>query len=205
MNLNSNPKYSNGSLLEKESAGAILRSPYNEPIGDQMAISGKIKPGMVLGIAGMLISSAGALAGPSTLQKCLFLSGACLLISTSVIERHRLYIWLQAIVIAGTLAAFMPAGQWAKAAVPLCGGAIFAIASLPILRRNPNEILGAAGVLALSAGFAVSHPAVYLLGALLVSIYSLVEYRRGSKIALLWLILNSVFAATALVALAKGA
>ncbi|HPN85020.1 MAG TPA: hypothetical protein PK821_06765 [Victivallales bacterium] len=156
---------------------------------------------VLFGIIGMLLSSVGALITISNTQKLLFLVGALFLITSSIIEKHFLYTCLQGIIIAGTVVAFLPVSGHFKALVPLLGGIIFMIVSYPKFRNKPNEFIGALGVITIGAGFAVSHPVIYFTGALMVAIYSLLEFYKGVKIALLWLILNSIFAVTAIVAI----
>lgn len=156
---------------------------------------------LIFASLGLLISSYGVLLSSSDMQKKLFFVGAVFLISSSIVERHRLYIWLQAVVIVGTLSAFLPIQNRMKFLFPVSAGVLYLVVNRKFLLKRNSELLGAVGVILLSTGFAISHPAVYLSGALVISAYSFGEFRRGVKIALLWLILNLIFAASSIYAL----
>lgn len=156
---------------------------------------------IALSVIGMLIIIVGNLITDLAMQKVCYLSGGvCMLISAGL-ERQLFFTVLQLIISIGALTAFIPLLPTVKAAIPLVFSviAIFYLANKGLL-KDRLSILGCVGLIILAIGYAITHPIVYWLGAMVLTIYSFIAYRRGVTIALLWGILNAVFVVTASVA-----
>lgn len=156
---------------------------------------------IALSIIGMLVIIVGNLITDLAIQKACYLSGGiCMLISASL-ERQLFFTVLQLIITIGALTAFIPLLPAVKAAIPLVCSviAIFYLANKGLL-KDRLSILGCVGLIVLAMGYAITHPVVYWIGAMILTVYSFIAYRRGVTIALLWGILNAVFVVTASVA-----
>jgi hypothetical protein len=157
---------------------------------------------LFIGVVGMLISSYGNLIHQLHTQKWCYFFGASLLLVSSLLERHKFFIALQIIIVAGTITAFTPFSFLLKAAIPIILSAI-TIIYFAITKQLEDKLtlLGSLGIAFLAAGYAVSRPIVFFFGAVVLMIYSFISYRRGAAIALIWALLNVIFAATATVAI----
>ncbi|MDC0358026.1 hypothetical protein OAO01_04350 [Oligoflexia bacterium] len=157
-----------------------------------------MKIALLLGTIGMLSACFGALLEPCELQKVLFLAGAVMMFLAAVLEQQRFFIALQVILLSGTLIAFAPLEAWMKVAVPI---SVSAITVLALYRVGAFEDklgrLGAVGMTVLAIGYAITHPAVYLVGGATLALYAWNSYRAGVQLAILWAVLNAVFAVTA--------
>jgi hypothetical protein len=154
---------------------------------------------LFIGVVGMLILSyANLLAQASPAQKTYYLTGAILLFISSLLERQLFFTILQVVLISGTAVAFATLPVFVKAAIPLVLS-IIAIIYFYIsgLLRDRLTFFGCAGMLFLAAGYAVSYPVFYFLGALIVMIFSFISYSRGVTLGLLWGVLNAIFTITA--------
>jgi hypothetical protein len=152
---------------------------------------------IIIGIIGFILTIAGTFLLPGNSQKVLFLLGSIFLFYSSFLEKHMFFAILEVIVLAGTLIAFAPVSMVLKAGLPIVMSilAIILLISRGML-KDPENILGFIGLLLLAIGYAISNPIVYLISGVLLAIYSYFSYRRGARIALLFMILNSVFAIT---------
>ena len=152
------------------------------------------KKTMIPGILGMLLIILALLCGPTETQRWLFFLGALGMTLMALLERHKLFIGLQIVIISGTLTAFLPTGDLVKGFIP-------AFVSLPILYLlytkgildTWGRGLGALALITLGIGYAAQHSLIYFLGGLLVSLFSLLEFYSGFKPALIWLSLNLIF------------
>lgn len=152
----------------------------------------------MLGIIGMFIACYGNLSHDINLQKWSYLIGAFLLLISSSLEKQKFFIILQIIIISGAAVAFAPFPPFYKAAVPIILSIlaiIYFIASKQL--KDPLTAFGCAGIALLAAGYAITDPIIFFLGSVVLMLYSYLSFRRGVRIALLWAILNAVFAATA--------
>ena len=158
-----------------------------------------------LGILGLTLTIIGTFLDPNLIQKTFFISGASLLLVSSILEKASFFIILEIIVLAGTLVAFFPISTIAKAGVPVTLSivSIIYLAKQGILHDRVN-IVGCLGLLFLATGFAISNPIIYFLGGLTLSIYSYLSYRVSQlTIALLFAILNAVFTVTSVISIIK--
>jgi len=157
---------------------------------------------LAIGILGMLIIIAGNLVADLFIQKLCYLCGGMLLFISSLLERHTFFTILQVIIIAGTSIAFAPIDPLYKALLPIT---LSILAIIYFIKQgylaDRLTWFGCIGILFLAAGYAITHPVIFFLGAIGLTIYSFGVYRRGVAIGLLWGILNAIFALTALVAI----
>lgn len=164
-------------------------------------IIGNHKINLLIGIIGMLIASSGNLLTEAILRKECFLIGAILLLISSLLERQLFFILLQIIIVVGTAIAFTSLSPLYKTLVPIVLSIIAIIYFISQgLLKDWLTFIGCLGIAFLAAGYAITEPVIYLLGAVTLMIYSFGSYRRGVTIALLWAILNAVFALTAIIA-----
>lgn len=156
---------------------------------------------IALSILGMFFVIVGTLVMDVTLQKNCYLVGGISMLLSAALERQAFFVVLQSIISVGALVAFLPIASVLKAAIPLCLGVI---AIICFARRKMLQdwlaVLGCVGIILIAAGYAIAHPLVYFLGAVVLTIYSFAAYKRGVAIGLLWGILNVIFAITSSVA-----
>ncbi len=159
-----------------------------------------VKVSRCIGLAGMFITILGVIQTDLWLQKSCFLTGAILLCITAHIERHRLFFWLEVVIVIGTLMAFTNTSDATKASIPIIFGAIIFLMLYKQKAFTPAyQWLGGIGLLMLAVGFAIVHPLVYLAGGIILTLYSWKDYQKGASIALIWLILNLVFSVLAFI------
>lgn len=153
---------------------------------------------IAIGVIGMLIACYGNLIHNAITQKWCYLIGAILLFISSILERQKFFIILQIIITAGAAIAFAPIFPWQKAAVPISLSVIAIIYFIVSKQlKDPLTALGCLGIVLLAAGYAVTNPIIFFFGSFILMIYAFISYRRGVAIALIWAILNALFAATA--------
>jgi len=151
-----------------------------------------------ISIIGMLIIIYGTLLTDLAQQESCYLSGGILMLISAALERQTFFVILQSIISVGALVAFTSFTPMIKAAIPL-GLSVIAIIYLvnQQLLNDKLSITGCIGLISIAAGYAIAHPVVYLVGAIVLTIYSFGAYQqRGSTIGLLWGILNTVFSVT---------
>ena len=153
-----------------------------------------LKKTMIPGILGMSLVISALLCSNPQGQRWLFFLGAIGMTLMALLEKHKLFIGLQLVIISGTLIAFFPVGDTIKGLIPM-------LVSLPVLYilhhkkiiDTGRRRLGAFALVVLGVGFAVQHIFIYFLGGLLISIFSFLELCSGFKPAIIWLTLNLVF------------
>ncbi len=156
---------------------------------------------LAIGVVGMLIASYGNLVHQLNTQKWCYLIGALFLLLSSLLEKQKFFIALQIIIAAGAAVAFTAYPPLYKAAVPIVLSIlaiIYFIASKQL--KDPLTAFGCLGIVLLAAGYAITNPIIFFLGSFVLMIYSYGSFRRGVSIALLWAILNALFAVTAAMA-----
>lgn len=153
---------------------------------------------MIPGVLGMLLICWG-LSSPAGIDvRWLFFLGALGMTATALIERHALFVGLQGVILGGTIAAFLPIQEELKTLIPL-------VVSVPILwllkkrqfLQDANTWLGAVSLTVLGIAYAAQQPLAFLLGGVLVSVFSYIEWRRGFSPAVVWLALNVLFSVLA--------
>lgn len=152
-----------------------------------------------IGALGLLCAIIGNLYPATMLQKHLYLAGGVLLFISALLEKEEFFITLEVVVIICALLAYLPEHGQLKMAVPLLLS-VFSVAYLFYrgLLGSALSLLGVAGLVFLGLGYATLNPLIYLAGGIVLTLYSAISYFRGVRIALLWAILNAVFAVTAL-------
>lgn len=157
---------------------------------------------LMIGLVGMLIVIAGTLITPGVTQKVLYLVGALFMLTSAALEHQVFFVILQIIIVVGAAVALTHWSFWIKAIVPLvCSFAALIYFYYTKALHDHLTQVGCGGLIAIALGFANSSPIIYLIGGILLAIYGFWSFRRGVKIALLWAILNSIFAFTSLVAI----
>ncbi|MCB0334399.1 MAG: hypothetical protein KDD55_12915 [Bdellovibrionales bacterium] len=159
---------------------------------------------MLPGILGMALTLCGLLLPISFEQRLLFFLGALGPTVTAYLESHRLFLALQAIVLSGTVVAFVTLSPFIKASIPF----LVAVPVLFLLKKHEefstrNDTFGALSLLLLSAGYATQGMLFLFLGGFAVSIYSVIEWMKGFAPALIWFALNLIFTILAGVNLLK--
>lgn len=174
----------------------------SKPISNAQNRFGYYWLNLLLGILGMAIACYGNLLPFSVAQKICYFVGALLLLLSSILEKQLFFIVLQIIIASGAGIALLTIPPSYKAAFPIVLS-ILAIVYFVKQRQLQDKVmsLGVLGIAVLAAGYAITKPSVYFLGASLLMVYSFLSYHKGVKIALLWAVLNAVFAITAALAI----
>ncbi len=172
---------------------AIIDDVPSKPIGNH-------KVNVLIGVVGMAIIIYGNLLPATTAQKLCYLFGGIIMMVSALLEKQSFFIILQVIIVSGAAIAFAPMPAIYRACVPILLS-IIAIAHFAMKGElsNKTTLLGNLGIVFLAAGYAITNPVIYFIGGALLSIYSLISFKQGVKIAILWAILNIIFSATALV------
>jgi len=162
---------------------------------------GSHRVNVAIGIVGMLLVIAGTLLPADLTQKLYYLLGAGLMLISATLERQRFFIILEIIIVAGTAVALTSLSGITKEAVPLLLS-ILALSYFAVRGelKDPLTLFGTIGLIVLAIGFAITNPIIYLVGGLLLAIYSYGSFRRGVKIAMIWAVLNAIFVVTSIVA-----
>jgi hypothetical protein len=155
-----------------------------------------------IGTIGLFCAIIGNLYPATMLQKHLYLAGGVLLFISALLEKEEYFITLEVVVIISALLAYLSEYNELKMAVPLFLS-FMSVAYLYYrkLLGSTLSLLGVAGLVFLGLGYATLNPLIYLTGGLVLTLYSTLSYFKGVGIALLWAILNAVFAMTACYAL----
>jgi hypothetical protein len=166
------------------------------------AIIGNHYVNLAISIMGMLIASYGNLVSELDIKKWCYLIGALLLLLSALLEKQKFLIALQIIISGGAAIAFTDYPPLYKEAVPI-GLSILAIIYFIMTRQFNNllTIFGCFGITVLAAGYAVTNPIIFFLGASVLMVYSYESFKQGVDIALLWAILNALFCVTATLAI----
>jgi len=151
-----------------------------------------------IGTIGLLCAIIGNLYPATMLQKHLYLAGGVLLLISALLEKEEYFITLEVVVIISAFLAYLSGYNELKMAVPLFLS-LMSIAYLYYrkLLGSALSFLGVAGLVFLGLGYATLNPVIYFAGGLVLTLYSTLSYFKGVGIALLWAILNAVFAMTA--------
>ncbi|MES2998168.1 MAG: hypothetical protein V4700_02475 [Pseudomonadota bacterium] len=157
-----------------------------------------------LAIIGMLIIIAGTLITPLQPQKLCYLTGGLFLLLSAILERQLFFTLLQLIISSGTLIAFAPLTSFYKALVPICLSIIVIVYFIKTGKlHNPLNRLGCLGLIFLGIGYAITHPLIYFLGGVCLTLFSFAAFRQGVRLGLVWGLLNAVFTVTAGIATYK--
>lgn len=152
-----------------------------------------------VGIIGMLLATyANLLPQMSLLQKSFYFIGAVLMLISSTLEKQRFFMVLQLVIVGSTAIAFAPLAPIIKTSFSVACSVIAILYFIFTGQcKDKLTIFGCLGIAILAIGYAVTNPVIYLLGSIALFIYSLLSYKRGIKIAIVWVIMNIVFSITA--------
>lgn len=171
---------------------------------------------LIIGIIAMvLLVIATLLEGGSDTQKILFLIGVPTLGITAYMDKQKMFTVLQSVVTIGAILAFFPTVSEEIKYVILLGGALLGIVYLFKLKYYKEDKfgwIGTVGLLSIAAGLATNailHPIWFnfFLGAggSIVAVYSTLNFFRYKvKIALIWIVLNVLFAINPILNLLKA-
>lgn len=156
---------------------------------------------LLTGITGAIITFAGLFTAPSQI---FYVLGSTLLLITASKARLIFFIALELILIAGHGVVLLDIGPVTQLTLPilLCLQLLF-FYFLSGQLNNGFLLIGIAGIAALSVGLSYVNQWIFLFGSSAVALYSL-YYARKNKLALIWGVLNTLFAATALYKLVQG-
>lgn len=166
-----------------------IGDPLNKPNTNYFIIS--------LGIIGSLVTLFGLSQNPAELY---YVCGSTLLFITALYFRLFFFIALEIILIAGHGAILLGIGSILQIALP-----ILLCVQLLIFYYLSNQLTnvfiltGISGIAVLSIGFSYENQWVFFIGSSAVAIYAFYAATK-SKVALLWAILNTLFA---IIAIAK--
>ncbi|MFH1520399.1 MAG: hypothetical protein ABID61_02020 [Candidatus Micrarchaeota archaeon] len=158
-----------------------------------------------IGLVAMLLLLVGVFSEPASLQqKVLFLIGAIVLTAVARINKQEMLFTLQIIITLGSSLAFIDVGSIIKYIV-LLGAAVVGVGYLVLTKNYKNDkitFVCTIGLILIAAGMATDakiYPLYFGLflgfGGLLVAFYSFIDYFfNKDKIAIIWFILNLVFA-----------
>lgn len=158
-----------------------------------------------LGVIGMLVIITGTLITPlQTPQKLCYLIGGLFLLLSSILERQLFFTLLQIVISSGALIALAPITPFYKALVPI-SLSIIVIAYLiqAGMLKDPLNRLGCLGLVFLAIGYAITHPLIYFLGGICLTLFSFAAFKQGIRLGLVWGVLNAVFTITSGIAVYK--
>jgi hypothetical protein len=153
-----------------------------------------VRLGRVVTAIGMLFTIGANFLPPSNNRALGFVIGGVLMTFATVIERKWFFTVLQAVVFIGAVSYFLPLNLITKIIVPLTIGIGFT--SYCWWKKWFGDrflVFGDIGIIMLALGYALGHPVLYLVGGLLLALYSWASYFRGVTLAIFWAILNTIF------------
>ncbi|MBA3535133.1 MAG: hypothetical protein H0T84_00760 [Tatlockia sp.] len=150
---------------------------------------------LLSGIVGSCILFLGLI---KTSPQLYYVVGSTLLLFTALHFRLIYFIALELIIIAGHGASLLHIGTTLQIAMPiLLTLQLFAFYCLSGQLSNVFLLIGIAGIAFHSVGFSYENQWIFFFGSISIAIYAFYVYFKGKKAALLWAILNSLFALTA--------
>ena len=159
---------------------------------------------VVIGGIGMLIIIMGTLITSLPTQKLCYLFGGLFLLLSSLLERQLFFTLFQIVISSGALIAFAPIPAFYKTLLPISLSILVIVYFIKQGKfKDPLNRLGCLGLVFLAIGYAVTHPLIYFLGALCLTIFSFTAFKQGIRLGLVWGILNAVFSITAGIATYK--
>jgi hypothetical protein len=161
----------------------------------------KIQDGLFLfcGIVGACILLSGLFYGPAQLY---YVLGSILLLFTALHFKLTYFMALELILISGHGAILLEFSNHLQIALPiLLSVQLLFFYLLSGQLSNVFLVVGISGIALLSIGFAYANQWVFFLGSISIAIYAFYTAYQGKPITLLWAILNTLFALTAVVKL----
>jgi hypothetical protein len=165
----------------------------------------KLKPNTLhritfsMAVIGLIVTIAGNFLDISVAKKLCYLVGALVLLLSATLEKNTFFSILEVILSIGALTAFLPLSPLLKSLIPISLGVCAAIYFGVTGRLNDHLTwLSMASVLFGTWGYALTNSCLYFWAGAITAIYSFLSFKRGEKIALVFGVLNIVFALTAL-------
>lgn len=157
-----------------------------------MSITSKDSIFFCSGILGALIILFGL---AQTNAQVYFVVGAVFLLATALHFKLTYFIALELILIAGHGAMLMGLGPVSQLVLPI-------LLSIQLLTYyilsgqlgNVFRLTGIAGIALLSIGFSYQNQWVFFLGSLCITLFSIYQVMQGRRVAIIWVILNMLFA-----------
>lgn len=124
-----------------------------------------------------------------------FVIGSTLLLSTAMYFQLTYFIALELILMAGHGAILLGIGPVLQVIIPilLCIQ-LLAYYLLSGRLQNIFRFIGITGIALLSIGFAYQNQWIFFWGSVCIIIYAIHQVYEGKRVALLWVILNTIFA-----------
>lgn len=155
----------------------------------------------IIAMIGLVIAT--FLAGGSLMQKILFLAGASVLTLLAYVNRQKMFLVIEIVVVLSAILAFWYMMPLVKYLI-FVGASIVGVGYLVKIKYSQQDKhwpIGALGLLLLAAGFATNatdYPTLFNaflgIGGILIAIYSAIGvFLYKVKIAWIWLILNVFF------------
>lgn len=159
--------------------------------GDYNSAKSRIMLG--IGIIGACVILLGLI---NNSDELLYVIGALLLLLTAIYFQLVYFIALELILLAGHGALLLNLGLSIQIALPIFLSIQLFVYYLLTGQSLQNifRLIGICGVAILSIGFAYTNEWLYFFGALGVTIYAYYKFYIGVPVALLWAILNLIFA-----------
>lgn len=153
---------------------------------------------LLVGIIGALVILTGLI---NNSDELLYVIGALLLLLTALYFHLVYFTALELILLSGHGALLLNLGLTLQVVLPIFLSIqlfIYYLLSGQSL-QNIFRLIGISGVALLSVGFAYTNEWLYFFGSLGVTIYAFYKVYIGVPVALLWAILNLIFAIVALI------
>jgi len=131
-----------------------------------------------------------------------YVFGSLLLLSTAIHYRIYFFVALEIILISGHSAILLGIGPMLQIALPTL--LTFQLLFYYFFSGQSGDfatIIGIIGIGLISVGFSIKYQWIFLIGSLSIVVFAYYNLKRTQYISLLWLILNLLFALTALVRL----
>jgi hypothetical protein len=157
-----------------------------------------------LAIIGLLVTIAGNFYSVSVDKKLCYLIGTLFLMVPAILEKNTFFSILETILMIGAITAFFPISLIWKSSILISLGILTAIYfGISGQLKDYLTWLSMAGIVIGTWGYAITTPIIYFSAGTIITTYSFYSFRRGETIALVFGILNSVFALTALLEVLK--
>lgn len=153
----------------------------------------------ILGIAGLILCIGAvcllSVRGPSLLQRNLITLSSVLLLAYATLNQSLYFSLLEVVVLTGALLAYGNASERTKHLITI-GAGIAAVVVLFLLGEitSLEHWLGAAGLIVVSIGYAITSAFYMCLGAVLVTIYAAFRwYETHTTVDAIFCVLNFLF------------
>jgi len=152
---------------------------------------------VLIGVLGLLFFIVGTLMPGVPCQRYLFLAGAVLLTLSSYLEKQVFFTVLEAILVVDAILTFCHLTILAITIITFIM-VLFTVVYFTVKGSFKERylIIGTVGLFFLAMGVGTLNPIAYTIGGLFLVIYSYYSLKKGCQIALLFIILNTIFTIT---------